>query len=252
MDALALPAAETWRGPEPDGPAPDRPAFRIPVRRSLRMHWKLAGLVALAVLLALLGYALTRKPIYEAESRVYVEPIQTRMLSDTAGSFDGGRYESFLREQMETVERPDILLAAVRSLPIGVWQQPGETAEAAAGRLAAAVKAERVSTSYQLAISVRAETPRAAAAAANAVTEAYLAAGVKDALALSAGRLEVLTAGRTLRATGPALRRRCRCRAGGRSSRPRSQQHAHRGDPTQNGAAGANARHEDGQPDLSG
>ncbi len=190
IDGLALPMS--GRDNVPVGR--DAPAFRIPVRRSLRMHRKLAFGVGLLVLVALLGYALTRKPVYRAESRVYVEPIPTRVLGDPGtGNFDMARYESFLQEQMETVTRPDILLAAVRSMPVGVWQQPGETAEAAAARLGAALKTERVSTSYQLAISVGAANPEAAAAAANAVTRAYLDAGQKDSKALSAGRLELLT-----------------------------------------------------------
>lgn len=173
----------------------DEPAFRIPLMRSLRMHPWLALGVGLLVLGGLLGFALSRKPTYRAESRVYVEPIPTKVLGSESGvgNFDLARYESFLQEQMETVQRPDILLEAVKSMPAGVWQQPGETAEGAAARLGAALKTERVSTSYQLSISVGAATPSSAAAAANAVTRAYLVAGQKDAKALSAAKLELLT-----------------------------------------------------------
>jgi len=181
-----------------EGPAGERPngatpAFQLDAMRSLRLHPKLAAYVACAVLVLTVGYALTRKPMYEARSLSYVEPLETKVVSDGAqGIYDPARYDSYFQQQIQTATRQDILEAAISKMPAGVWQRPGEDLHAAAERLASALKVERVGSSYQLAISVMSENPEKASAIVNAATNSYLEQGRKDENARSDGRLVLL------------------------------------------------------------
>ena len=93
------------------------PVFKPEFARSLRMHPVAAGVVALLVFVVIVAYALSQKPMYEAEALVYVEPAASKVLDDgTAGLFDSTKYDSYLQQQMQTSERLDILKAAVHAL----------------------------------------------------------------------------------------------------------------------------------------
>ncbi len=174
--------------------ARQNPAFRLHLKRSLQMHPVLAASVAGAVFCVLMIYALSRKSVYIAESLVYVEPAEVRVLNDGSSSgYDPSRYDSYLQQQVQTVERADTLEAALGKMPPGVWTGPGESTVSAVNRLHEALKVERVLNSYQLGIDVTAGNPEAAAAAANAVTSAYLEEGRKDEHTRSDQRLQLLT-----------------------------------------------------------
>ncbi len=174
--------------------AREAPAFRLHVMRSIRMRPVLAGSVAAVVFVLLIAYALARKPTYTAESLIYVEPLEVRVLTDGSSSgYDPSRYDSYLQQQVQTVERADTLEAAVAKIPAGVWGPPGEPIAAAARRLLSSLKVDRVLNSYELGIDVTASSPTAAAAAANAVASAYLEQGRKDEHARADQRLQLLT-----------------------------------------------------------
>ena len=174
--------------------AREAPAFRLHVMRSIRMRPVLAGSVAAVVFVLLIAYALARKPAYTAESLIYVEPLEVRVLTDGSSSgYDPSRYDSYLQQQVQTVERADTLEAAVAKIPAGVWGPPGEPIAAAARRLLSSLKVDRVLNSYELGIDVTASSPTAAAAAANAVAAAYLEQGRKDEHARADQRLQLLT-----------------------------------------------------------
>lgn len=176
-----------------EGNLQQRPAFQLHVRRSLRMHPVLGASVAATVFLLLVGYALSRKPVYQAETLIYIEPFEVRVLNDgTAGGYDPSRYDSYLQQQVQTVERADTLEAALAKLPPGMWSTPGDDTAVAVKRLQGALKVERVLNSYQLAIDVTAGDPAAAAAASNAIATAYLEAGRKDEHARADQRLQLL------------------------------------------------------------
>lgn len=173
------------------------PAFKLGLRRALRMHPKLAAWVAGLTFLLIAGYALTRPPLWQAESLTYVEPVTSKLLSDgTGGGYDPARYDSYLQQQMQTAVRPDILAAALHRLPAGTWVRPGETEQSAVGRLGDALKVQRVLTSYQLSISLTGTNPEATASTVNAVTSSYLEQGRKDEHAISDQRLQLLSAER--------------------------------------------------------
>ena len=170
------------------------PAFKVDIARSVRMRPWLAAGVGAVVFVAVVGFALTRKPMYQAESLTYVEPLSSKVLSDgSEGNYDPSRYDSYLQQQIQTATRPDILEAAIAKLPPGTWQQPGEDIHAAADRLGAALKVARVGTSYQLAISMMGANAAQTAAVVNAATDAYLEKGRKDEHARADGRQVLLT-----------------------------------------------------------
>ena len=180
-------------GPAGERPSEARPAFQLDAVRSVRQHPKLAACVVCAVLVLVAGYALTRKPMYEAHSLSYVEPLETKVVSDgSQGIYDPARYDSYFQQQIQTATRQDILEAAIQKLPDGMWQQPNEDLHSAAERLGNALKVERVGSSYQLAISVQADDPETASAIVNAATNSYLEQGRKDENARSDGRLVLL------------------------------------------------------------
>ena len=175
-------------------PAPrGTPAIRLDLVRSVRLHPLLAATVAAVTFALIAGYAITRKPSYKAEALDYVEPITAKVLSDGSdGLFDATRYESYLQQQIQTIQRPDILQAAVESLPIGYWHFPGESTANAASRLGNSLKVERQGTSFQVSLSLMGPDPVGTAAAVNAVNMAYLQKGRKDETTRTDGRVQLL------------------------------------------------------------
>jgi uncharacterized protein involved in exopolysaccharide biosynthesis len=169
------------------------PAFRPEFMRSVRMHPVVAVLVGLLVFLFLLAVAATIKPVYLAESRVYVEPAASSPLNDpNGGAFDAVKYDSYLQQQMQTATRLDILGAAVRAVPESTWREFGQTQQQAAQYLQNALKIDRVTTSYQLSIALKGSDPEKTAEMVNAVTKAYLDAGHKDEVARTDSRRQIL------------------------------------------------------------
>jgi uncharacterized protein involved in exopolysaccharide biosynthesis len=166
--------------PQSGGPS-EPPTFNFQVRRSLRMHRKLAVLVGLAVCLLLVVLGLMQPRTYTASSVIYVEPMVARNLNEQGvPGFDQFRYGSFLDQQMQTIVRPDVLTAALRTLPAGTWSGPHESEQSAVARLSKALTVERALTSYQITVQLKASDPQAAAAIVNAVTKAYLQRGRDD------------------------------------------------------------------------
>ena len=169
------------------------PAFRLDIVRSLRQHGALALSVGTVVFALVVMFALSRKPMYKAESMTYVEPLVTRSVDDgTPGVYDPSRYDSYLQQQMQTATRPDILEQAIATLPKGTWQMPGEDIHSAAARLAASLKVQRVAQSYQLSISLTGPNPRQAADVVNAATTTFLQQGRHDETVRQDGRLQLL------------------------------------------------------------
>jgi uncharacterized protein involved in exopolysaccharide biosynthesis len=174
-------------------PAEHVPAFQLDLARSVRLHPRLAVFVGLAVFVLVVGYGFTRKPMYEAQSLSYVEPLSTKLVSDgSQGIYDPSRYDSYIQQQIQTATREDILEAAIAKLPAGTWQEQNESLRSAVDRLSSSLKVQRVGTSYQLSISLMGDDPQKTAAIVNAVTDAYLDKGRKDENARSDGRLQLL------------------------------------------------------------
>lgn len=170
------------------------PAFKPEFRRSLRMHPTLAGAVATLVLLALVIFALRQKAMYYAESLIYIEPFNTKVLADgNPSGFDSTKYESSVAQQMLTAQRADILTTALATLPRQVWSFYGPTPQAAAGALQGQMKVARVTSSYQVAIGLKGPDAANTAAIVNAVTRTYLEAGRKDEISQADQRSQLLS-----------------------------------------------------------
>jgi succinoglycan biosynthesis transport protein ExoP len=152
--------------------AADQPFFRLDLGRALQLHLRLALAIAAAGL-ALAGYEAWKMwPIYTAQSQVYIQPAAPKVLEQNSPSrwgSDANSYESFIQQQVQSATQPAVLKGALRKMEAGVWQQPGESDDAAADRLGKAIKPERVGSSYQVTITASAPTADAAAKVANAV-----------------------------------------------------------------------------------
>ena len=189
IEGLPSPAARTA-----NQDSTPQPAFDVDAVGSVKRHPRLAAAVAAVVLVLVLAYGLSRKPTYQAESLTYIEPMASKVLNEspTQDGYDSVRYDTYIQQQMQTALRPDILAKAIGKLPPFVWQFPGESIQSAVGRLQGALKVERVSTSYQLSISISNPNPETAAAVVNAVTNTYLEQGRKDEHAVIDQRLQLL------------------------------------------------------------
>jgi uncharacterized protein involved in exopolysaccharide biosynthesis len=155
--------------------------FKPQLVRSVRMHWLVAGCVAAVTLIALLGYATFQKSTYIAISRVYEEPVSAGLLSDSGAAFDVNKYEMFLGEQIQLVQRLDVLKAGLASLPTTTWLEYGSTGQAAAEQIQAQLKVQRVATSYQMSISLKGADPAKTAQVVNSITDSYIATVQKSA-----------------------------------------------------------------------
>ena len=180
-------------------PPVEPPVFRFQIRRSLRIHRRLALAVALLVFAALVGAHFLMPRKYTAQSLVYIQPEVPALVGPQppVWSQSSLSYNTFMQQQVQAVTRPDILQAAVASVPPGVWRQPGESLQMAAFRLGKSVQASRQGTSYQIAISLTGTNPKDVAQMVNALTATFLAASRRDELAGSNTRIKILREERT-------------------------------------------------------
>jgi uncharacterized protein involved in exopolysaccharide biosynthesis len=167
--------------------------LNLDIARSVRMHRRAAISVGGFVLFCLLVIGLTRKPFYEAESLIYVQPIIPRAPTDaTAGSYDSGRYDAYMQQQILTFDRSNILGHALDELPADLRSTFNADRTTAIRELRTSIKVERIPDSYE--ISVTAYSPNSAMVAplANALSTAYLQNGQQDDLALNGQQLQSL------------------------------------------------------------
>jgi uncharacterized protein involved in exopolysaccharide biosynthesis len=165
----------------------------LDLQRSLRMHRTVAIAVAIFVFLAIFGFGLSRRPYYQTQALIYVQPMKSKVIMDTTeGSYDASRYETYLQQQLQTIIRPDILGEALSKPAARAWRFKGESQQAAIARLAASIKVERVEQSYELSIGLSGSDPYAIADLDNAVTNAYIRGERADELAQSDQQLQIL------------------------------------------------------------
>lgn len=168
-------------------------SLRNRIGRGLSLHRRLALVTAAIAFIILIAFALSLKPRFEAKSLIYVQPILGNSLADpTSGYYDSSRYDSFVQQQLETIVRPDVLQEAVKELPKGIWQHPGESDQSAVSRLQASLKVARVESSYEISISLKGDNPAAVAQIVNAVAAAYLSKDRIDELTPSSRELQLL------------------------------------------------------------
>jgi len=157
------------------------------------MHRTLAIVVALAVFLGVFSFGLSRHPYYETSALIYVQPMKTKVITDTAESaYDPGRYETFLQQQLQTITRADILEEALSKPATRAWRFRGEPEQGAIARLQHSIKVERVEQSYELSISLSGNDPVAIADVVNAVSNAYIRGERSDEMSQSDQQLQIL------------------------------------------------------------
>lgn len=169
------------QNPEPHSPVgtqyPLRPAsrispFRINVLKSLRLHPVTSLLVALLILGLGLAVIAKHKPYYVAASTIYVSPNPIKTLVDDRELEHP--YDSYMQETIHSIDRYDVLAEAIRRMPPGTWQYPGETERSAVSRLQASLDISRVQNTYQVEIAIGGPRPEHLADVANTVTTTYL------------------------------------------------------------------------------
>jgi succinoglycan biosynthesis transport protein ExoP len=158
-------------------PSPLRPPsrvspFRINVAKSLRLHPVMSLMVALLVLGLGLAVIAQHKATYLAASAIYVSPTPIKTLVDDREL--ELPYDSYIQETIHAVDRYDILAEAIRRMPPGTWQYPGESERSAVLRLQEALSITRVGMTYQVEIGIDGPRPEHLADIVNTVTTVYL------------------------------------------------------------------------------
>lgn len=175
-------------------PGFERPLFRLNLLRALQLHRRLALGIALGGLLLAIAYVLKAWPAYTAQSQLYVQPIQSKVMAGPDQSFtsNSAAYDSFVQQQVQSASNPDVLISALHKLKPGAWQRPGETEQAAAARLGGTIEVARQGTSYEVAIAAKARDPQLVAQIANAVAASVVEHASGEGNAGSAQRIAVL------------------------------------------------------------
>ena len=153
-------------------PASRTSPFRINVVKSLRLHTVTFLLVTLLVLGLGLAVIAAHKPDFVAASEIYVSPTPIKTLVEDR-ELDRP-YDSFIQETIHAIERYDILAEAIRKMPPGTWQYPGESMRSAVMRMQHSLGIARVGQSYQVEISIDGPRPEHLADIVNTVTNVYL------------------------------------------------------------------------------
>ena len=157
--------------PQPRPPAQSG-GFKINVIRSVKIHAITASLVALVTCGLGLAVILRHHLSYGATSVIYVSPNFPKTLTDDREQ--QYQYESYIQEEIHSVTRYDVIADALRKLPQGTWQRPGESEQSAVERLQKSLDIDRVGTTYQVAITLLGSRPGKLADIVNAVTNTYL------------------------------------------------------------------------------
>jgi uncharacterized protein involved in exopolysaccharide biosynthesis len=97
----------------------DQPLFRLNLLRALQLHRRLALGIALGCLLLAVAYVVKAWPVYLAQSQIYVQPVQTKVMAsgpDSSFANNSAAYDSFVQQQVESAANPDVLINALHKL----------------------------------------------------------------------------------------------------------------------------------------
>ena len=175
----------------------DQDIFRTSLRRSLRLHRRLALAFATSGLVLALAYLVAFWSTYSAQCIIYIQPTPSAVLESVAPmhwpyNYDPATFDSYIQQQLLTVTRRDVLAGAVHNLGPGVWQRRGESEQSAAARLKDAIEVARLGASYQISITAHASNAETSAALANAVAASYIETISHDQKAGAAAQLAML------------------------------------------------------------
>ncbi len=147
---------------------------------SLERHWRLSVFVFLLVAgLGTLWAYKTMKPVYQAETTIYIPPDMVR--DDTAEGVAAQPYPTFVNQQIMSILHYDTLSDAIHQLSNKgtPWRLPGENERNAVDRLRKTLDVQRVVDSYEVSIQIANSDPRMAAAIVNTVATSFLESGTR-------------------------------------------------------------------------
>ena len=173
---------------------PEPPLFRLNILRAIQLHRRLAMGITLAGAALAAAYVMKAWPTYIAQSQIYIQPVQFKVMSGADQSFtsNSAAYDSFVQQQVQSASNPEVLLSALHKLKAGSWQRTGETEQAAAARLGGAIEVAREGTSYEVAIVAKAKDPQLAAQIANAMAASIVDRASGEGNAGNEQRISVL------------------------------------------------------------
>lgn len=183
--------------------SPARPASESdPVRIVLRhLRGRIPIAVALGIVLAAAGAVvpwLVMGPVYEARGLIRVAPTGQVILFRVEDNLPLPHYDSFVNTQVSLITSRRILAAAMESPRIAEVDWP--RGEEGVQRLRAGMRVIRARGAEIISVTLQDKDPRAAAAALNAVLEAYRVIQIEGAIResqeqerLLQGRLEAFT-----------------------------------------------------------
>ena len=181
------------------GPAPssgsDQQLIRLNLLRALERYRRLAIGCALAGLLLAVAYVIKAWPVYLAQSQIYIQPVQTKLLpqgNDSNEPINSTAYDSFVQQQVQSASNPEVLISALHKLGAGAWQKKNESEQAAADRLGHAVEVARAGTSYEVTITAKAKNAALSANIANAVANSVVERAAGEGNAGDQERITVL------------------------------------------------------------
>lgn len=195
-------APDSIAEPEQAAQVANRPAVagitRLDPARSLRRHKLLALLAMLLTLAAGLPLAwLKGAPKYMATAVIYVSPRFVANLQDgkEIDLQSDSQYHEYLQQSAHTVNRFDIVLAALKKTGAGqkMWVQNGEAIEHAAERLQRALDIKAIENTYQIAVSLEGSKPSGIAELVNSVVDTFLTTAKSEEFFDSAQRVKNLT-----------------------------------------------------------
>jgi uncharacterized protein involved in exopolysaccharide biosynthesis len=109
------------RGPAGPGGNPEKPILRLNLMRALQLHRRLALGIALAGLVLAAAYIVRAWPPYTAQSQIYIQPVQLKVMSGADQSFtnNSAAYDSFVQQQVQSASNPEVLMSALHKLNAG-------------------------------------------------------------------------------------------------------------------------------------
>ena len=162
------PSAPRGTGSSPQGQLP-----HLDIVGSLKRHWVIS-LSVFVVLLCCGGFVLLKKakPVYEAESVVYVSPKFPKILAnDNEVELP---YDSYFADQIQRSTRYDIIKDAIAKLPYAVRHLSGPVLPFEIQFLQQRLEVKRIGWTYEMSISLTGSSPNGLAETVNSVTDTYV------------------------------------------------------------------------------
>lgn len=173
---------ETTQSPPPSsGPSGGRPLAKRGIKPLLSWKAHKACIVSVFLVVATggLGVAWVKgRPTYYTEAALRISPKFVRNLRDDEELrfHSEGQYVQFVKQQMATITRFDVVSAALDRLGSDryLWQAETESDRRAAERLAGALQVQHVRDTYLVVVGLSDDEPRGLAEIVGAVVDAYM------------------------------------------------------------------------------